>query len=437
MSTDRVQPVEAAGAEPWPQTARRDLWRRAPGIVLHYDGGDDVLVAGILPGPVGDSCVVHRDLLIEFDDVRPGAFPSSLCVTGVAAGSGSRAVASAEEILGPQIWTAAMSLVGAGGGHAEVGLEAGAAWDLEAGWAGLAEWARKQQPVVGIEVLPDEVRAGRVDSAGTVTGTCARTLTTGSPDEVVDIIVELLAHLEETRLVGVSIGGPVDPAAGVVDTYGKQRRGPDWSEVKLGGLLRDATGRKVVVVNDADALAHWEIVYGVGSTKFAVAIVGAGVGGSLAAGGEVLPDLPMELGMTGSVEIGANERAIVSGVSRATGVHVESLDDVCRLASGTSRSALRARRELGERSRRLARQMGNLQVFANPRTWVVYLPEALYGAPEVVRKAYLDGLRGIDERVGYPRLQGSQLRTRTKNSDRGIAAAAVSASRIWERGIRR
>lgn len=81
------------------------------------------------------------------------------------------------------------------------------------------------------------------------------------PDGVVDQLVAYLAHLRarfhHRRPIGVGVASPgyVDPATGSVLAIG---RVPNWRNLPLRQRLAEATGLRVTIVNDIDAMAAVE-----------------------------------------------------------------------------------------------------------------------------------------------------------------------------------
>ncbi len=88
------------------------------------------------------------------------------------------------------------------------------------------------------------------------------------------------------RGIAVSIAGVVDPATGV----GKVANIPAIDGMALAPALEAATGRPVLVQNDADCFALAEAMQGAGQGRRSVfgVILGSGVGGGLVHAGRVL-----------------------------------------------------------------------------------------------------------------------------------------------------
>jgi glucokinase len=116
----------------------------------------------------------------------------------------------------------------------------------------------------------------------------ARVATPRGGDAIVDAIAELVGKLSEGRTVdAVGVGAP-----GLVDLDGVLRFGPNLPgvvDLDLGGRLRTALGRPVVVGNDASFAMAAE--HRVGAAKGArdalLVTLGTGIGGGVVVGGEL------------------------------------------------------------------------------------------------------------------------------------------------------
>jgi len=86
--------------------------------------------------------------------------------------------------------------------------------------------------------------------------------------------------------VGVSFGGPVDAARGVVRL---SHHVPGWEETPLGDILKAEFGVPVVVDNDANiaALGEWAYGAGQGCTSLLYVTVSTGIGGGWVLNGQI------------------------------------------------------------------------------------------------------------------------------------------------------
>ncbi len=103
-------------------------------------------------------------------------------------------------------------------------------------------------------------------------------------DDLVDMALEVLekAHmtLEEIDAVGVSIGGPLDAARGII--YSPPNL-PGWDAIPLKNVLSVKLERPVFVENDANAgaLAEWRFGAGRGARNMVFLTAGTGMGAGL------------------------------------------------------------------------------------------------------------------------------------------------------------
>lgn len=159
---------------------------------------------------------------------------------------------------------------------------------------------------LGMDIGGTAVKAGRLGPDG---GIEARVERPSPASEAPEVMVALLAEIARELGGGESIGpcGPADPAgsvaarypvgigcAGLVDPW----RGavlsspnlPGWTaEVPLADLMARATGRRPVLLNDANAFVLAETMFGAGRGAATVVgiTLGTGVGGGLVLGGKL------------------------------------------------------------------------------------------------------------------------------------------------------
>ncbi|ROP63797.1 ROK family protein [Curtobacterium sp. ZW137] len=164
------------------------------------------------------------------------------------------------------------------------------------------------------------------------------------------------------RGVGLSLPGPVDVEAGVVDLPSRM---PGWNGFPVVAWLTERFGVPAAVDNDANCMAAGEQTVQDPARRQAITIkagsaIGAGIiidgrlyRGSTGAAGDITHvridaagDTPCSCGNTGCLETVASGAALVRILSSA-GVPVSSTADVVRLASDADPEATRAVRLAG------------------------------------------------------------------------------------------
>ncbi len=111
------------------------------------------------------------------------------------------------------------------------------------------------------------------------------------PDAMIGDFVEraapLLAAYAGVGSCGVSIGGPLNPLAGVVHSPPHL---PGWDDVPLADVLRERLGLRIVVEHDAAACLEAEWLWGAarGTTHAVYLTCGTGFGAGILIGGRIL-----------------------------------------------------------------------------------------------------------------------------------------------------
>ena len=216
---------------------------------------------------------------------------------------------------------------------------------------------------IGI-VLP----GGALESVATVPFALA-----DGPAQGLEHLAALLDQLVEDRGraglrgVGLSLPGPVDVEAGVVDLPSRM---PGWNGFPVADWLTRHFGVPAAIDNDANCMAAGEQTVQPASRRQAITVkagsaIGAGIvidgrlyRGSTGAAGDITHvridaagDTPCSCGNTGCLETVASGAALVR-ILREADVPVESTQDVVRLASEahpeTTRAVRLAGRYLGE-----------------------------------------------------------------------------------------
>ena len=440
----------------------RMTWRDLPTARVRYDTTDDCLVVDLVENDPLDEVVVHERLLVQFDGSDSDAQPVSVVLTRPWAEPESPATKVAREVLGEHLWASAEALAAGAEEEIDVTLDADVAADCRKRWDQLASQLRDPvwvhtvvsdtDWVVGVEFVPSRVHLVLTDAEATVFDEEITDLDGNEPQDVVDAIVtsaDRIAVRHPTVAVaacpiGVQLGGPVDTANGIVEVYDKPVSKTDrpWQGVRLADLIREETGRDVLVFNDAWAFATHEAEFGLGRhlTKVVVLVVRQGVGAKLLHDGRVVDDFPMEIGMykpapkrpqrraakgvRRSIEARSSVKAIVARV-RKTGVSCTTIQEAAEAAEHSAA----ARAVFEEAGRSLAPGMAALQALINPDAWVVVGPAAVVDREYRSAAAFLDALDDVDAHVGWSGLLPGLVVPRSTAGPLGAQAAALAALR--------
>ena len=148
--------------------------------------------------------------------------------------------------------------------------------------------------VIAVDLGGTSLRAALAADDGSL-GQISRVRTDagGGPEKVVAQIAGLVARMREEaggapiKAVGLASPGPLDPFTGM--TFGLPNFAR-WQEVPLRGLVEQATGLPVTLVNDAAAAAfgEWRHGAGQGSASLVYVTVSTGIGGGVIADGRLM-----------------------------------------------------------------------------------------------------------------------------------------------------
>ncbi|GAA0594375.1 ROK family protein [Streptomyces crystallinus] len=280
---------------------------------------------------------------------------------------------------------------------------------------------------VGVELLPYKLVGVMAQTDGRVTARAHKNLTVMEPQDVVEHIAELTAHLVADALgssfprrricLGVQLGGPVDTSTGLVrryanppDDHGKDKPPPyAWVDFPLGTALRTATGCVTAVDNDAHAFAAYEQRFGVGtdSPTFGVVLIRDGVGAGMVVQHERLA-VPLEFGhlrasrrgrlcdcgMRGCIESQAGARALTAVVRERTGCRRDGLEGAIGLAESDEPQAAPALSAFRSAGAAIAFGIGQLLSLFGPAQMVVYAARDLItpGPGRLAANAFLHEL---------------------------------------------
>lgn len=317
--------------------------------------------------------------------------------------------------------------------------------------------------VVGIELRPYQFTAVLVNGYGEIAGEKAAKLSDMGPDAVIRVLAATARELVAGTLgagfpparvaLGVQLGAPVDTTTGIVHYFSKQPPSAmentsdfQWREVPLGPRLREETGYKTVVLNDAVAFAERERWLGVGQQHddFVVMLIREGVGGAVVKHGEHF-DGPVEIGnfiygsgnfeqdlergdaqLAGVLELACGTTGIVKSASKHAGQVFADIEAAADAASqdGPGRAASAAFLEAG-----LAVRCGisYLVQFAGPTHVVLYAPEAMLRPEGRAARNFLSQLRNVRETVAFEAFRGFELVTRIAGPTDGAHAVALAA----------
>src|SRR5690606_16523101 len=142
---------------------------------------------------------------------------------------------------------------------------------------------------LGVDLGGTNVRAAVVDGAGNVVAEARRPHGGGAPEQVAEVIAEVIREATEkvplvpVYGVGVGIAAQVDDQTGVVEVAPNL----GWRDVPFANVLSERLGRSVVLLNDLSAAAWGEYRVGAGAGAEALlgVFVGTGVGAAIITGG--------------------------------------------------------------------------------------------------------------------------------------------------------
>jgi glucokinase len=147
------------------------------------------------------------------------------------------------------------------------------------------------RPRLGFDVGATAIKAGLVASDGVVLARASAVAPScGSEQDLVDLLASLASELapDPAIPIGAAVAGVIDGAAQVIR---ESPNYPSWKDFHLSRRLSEATGRRVVVDNDANLATLGEAMAGVGAqvaresgqplTHAIGLTLGTGVGGGL------------------------------------------------------------------------------------------------------------------------------------------------------------
>lgn len=147
-------------------------------------------------------------------------------------------------------------------------------------------------PVLGIDIGGSGIKGNLVDlDLGEPVGERYKidTPQPSVPEAVAEVVVEIVDHFDVPGEIGCTF--PAVVRRGVALTAANVD--PAWIGTDVAALLTEATGRRVTVVNDADAAGLAEMEYGAGRHRDGVVILltfGTGIGSALFTHGVLVPN---------------------------------------------------------------------------------------------------------------------------------------------------
>lgn len=279
--------------------------------------------------------------------------------------------------------------------------------------------------VLGVSISDVDVRVVRTDLRAHVLDDVTARIAGRGPDEVVDLIADLVGRLPLDDVVGVGVG-----VSGIVRGGRLVVRSPflRWAGVPLADLLEERLGRPCVLANDVAAVALAEAWFGVGreAASFLVLTVGAGVGGATVVRGVVQDAEEHGIGLLGHLPVlwpdGTMRRANMSLTDRGLLVLAQSYGsgapDPGAVEAGIDDGAVRAAEEFAFATGALA---ATGAAFLVPGQIVVLGERA--GVIANHREAFRAGMASARE-TEAPELR---VTVRTHNRDVWARGAAVTA----------
>ncbi len=146
--------------------------------------------------------------------------------------------------------------------------------------------AKTEKYAVGVDLGGTNIKIGIVSDKGKLVKSISiKTEADCGPKNVIANIikgVELTLAKNKLKIQGIGIGCPgvVSIKKGIVENAPNL---PGWKNVKLGPIIKEKSGYKVHLENDANAAAIGELIFGSGKKldSFVMVTLGTGVGGGI------------------------------------------------------------------------------------------------------------------------------------------------------------
>jgi glucokinase len=157
----------------------------------------------------------------------------------------------------------------------------------------------------GTSIKSAVVRGGAILQRGEVIDTVRHNTAQGVIAELLRVIGSMRTAHPETEAVGIGLPGFVDSVNGIVHELTNVH---GWHEVALVALLREKTGLRAAIENDANAMAYGEFLHGAakGARNAICITLGTGVGGGLILEGRLYRGSRLAAGEIGHTSIDSN-----------------------------------------------------------------------------------------------------------------------------------
>jgi len=171
----------------------------------------------------------------------------------------------------------------------------------------LSENMNNQSKAIGIDfggttIKSAVVQRGAILDRGEVIDTVRHNTADGVIAELLRVIGAMRTGHPEIAAVGIGLPGFVDSMNGIVHELTNVH---GWHEVALVALLRERTGLRAAIENDANAMAYGEFVHGAarGARNAICITLGTGVGGGLILDGRLFRGSRLAAGEIGHTSI--------------------------------------------------------------------------------------------------------------------------------------
>ncbi len=173
---------------------------------------------------------------------------------------------------------------------------------------------------IGIDLGGTKILTALIDEKGSIlTEVELETLAPEGPEAIYDQVVSSIyrlideRNLDESRILGIGIA-----TAGVIDTLNKEvifANNLGWENIPVGSLLEKEFSLPVHIVNDANAAAIAESIWGAGkgSENLVYITVSTGIGAGIISDGRLITGEGGSAGEFGHISIDANGEACGCG----------------------------------------------------------------------------------------------------------------------------